>query len=384
MDLEAQISVFKEESTNALKTVEMVRDEVMRTNAVLSSAAENTAARLAVIEDVQAGLRSNLSSEVAALRAEIHKQPQVSFADLAKVQSAVDSAANLALSSANMAKELQEKEVVRIDAELEKHGKVLAQLLAPRDLDAFFSAKIQELEKGLAAHEANVRDTVAALEAGHATKAELAELKDLVDTKASKEDVRAAVTAHTHSIVRTVQEQMSPHLLSALAGPHQDMVPVGPSGVKFRCLSCNTELSSPQRPAPVGPLPSSRGFLPKLEGVVNKYGDPPNPMGPGLNAAEMRRLAETRLHGMGPPGTAGGDSTSSPPASRGLFSNPNFAAEFDNWMEPGDIPRSPAQGSNTVKYSTPSSPFNSQSRSSKSPPTGNTKPGTAPRTPVFV
>lgn len=64
-----------------------------------------------------------------------------------------------------------------------------------------------------------------------------------------------------------------------------------------RCLTCDRELKSQPTGASPDAVKAKGSFLPKLDNLPAAHPGPP--VGPGINAAEMRRLVDEKLMGTG-------------------------------------------------------------------------------------
>lgn len=156
--------------------------------------------------------------------------------------------------------------------------------------------------------------------------ADIAALEEMLEGKAEQADVRqlAQQQAALAQSVNGIADWLAvrPETSDGAKG-------TGSSATKFKCLTCDREI----RGQSAGVHPAERAakgsFLPKLEGLPG--GHMGAPLGPGINAAEMRRLAEEKLggsvgrKGASPPRGAELDEYGSGPGGEGRGGSPGRA-----------------------------------------------------------
>lgn len=142
----------------------------------------------------------------------------------------------------------------------------------------------------------------AAALAGAARQSDLLEVVAVLERKVEKEEVQKILrqaVAMALSAYRTAAEAAAAEAAAA-----------GQPGraLKSKCLSCDRDVT-PFRPLPLGPLPSPAGLLPSCERFKSTGRPATAPHGPGLNAAEFRRMQAEALapseYGCGKIGTEG-------------------------------------------------------------------------------
>lgn len=114
-------------------------------------------------------------------------------------------------------------------------------------------------------------------------------LEEALDTRASQMDVRQ-LAMQQGTLAQSLNDiadwlAVRPETADGTKG-------TGSSATRFKCLTCDREIKG-QSGSPASERANKGSFLPKLENMPGAH--PGAPVGPGINAAEMRRLAEEKL-----------------------------------------------------------------------------------------
>jgi hypothetical protein len=123
----------------------------------------------------------------------------------------------------------------------------------------------------------------AAALAGAARQSDLLEVVAALERKVEKDEVQR--------ILRQAVAMALSAYRSAAEAAAAEAAAAGQPGraLKSKCLSCDRDVT-PFRPPPLGPLPSAAGLLPTAERFKSLARPSTAPQGPGLNAAEFRRM----------------------------------------------------------------------------------------------
>uniref|UniRef100_A0A7S0S532 Uncharacterized protein n=1 Tax=Chlamydomonas leiostraca TaxID=1034604 RepID=A0A7S0S532_9CHLO len=247
--------------------------------------------RVEVLEVSSRDMRENLMAEIAAVRKEGQRAPEVSFADFTALTSRVDAVTSEASAATAAVTELKEKVVQPLSdavSDLKDQAKRAGE---PRDMDTLFHSRIAKLEGAVGDIKSEVQLAVSDILEDVARVADIAVLEEALDSKASQGDVRqlAAQQATLAQSVNGIADWLAvrPDTADGAKG-------TGASATRFKCLTCDREIKG-QAGANPAERAAKGSFLPKLENMPGSH--PGAPVGPGINAAEMRRLAEEKMGG---------------------------------------------------------------------------------------
>lgn len=189
----------------------------------------------------------------------------------------------------------------------------------------------------------------------------------MVCTQASADQVKAlqAQQAALGNAVSVLVEGMGgvrPDVMESLKRATQVPVATGPMLTKFKCLTCDQAINPPQSPDTSTSATGRRGgFLPRLDPLPPQTHG--SPIGPGLAAAELREMSQSRAIGMSSRGGLGVTGL----GSRGSMS----VADVDEYAGVSSMSRVDRSRASRVSLGTP-------------PSHSGPRPGTVPHKPVFI
>lgn len=306
--IEAYIEATAGKDLKLQEAVDMLQRQMSNLQDALQAATANSASRFSAVEESVRELQdrtAQLGRTTQQLTIKMDK-PDVSYAEFAQLQSKVEAAIAEVTSSSYDVKTFHDKEVARIHASLgELQSSVqdaTSSAEAGRQLQTVVQALRQELAEIKERAGANPIGVVAdhALAAAGAgasqpgTAREVLHLADMLRDQGSKEELQRLLANAVEMALEVYRQEAERE--SATTG-----------ATKFKCLVCDQDINRPRTVSP-----TRAPVLPKLDGIPAKT-DAGWPAGPGMHAAEFRRLAEEKLGRGASPDATGARSKSASP-----------------------------------------------------------------------
>ncbi|WIA42243.1 hypothetical protein OEZ86_008260 [Tetradesmus obliquus] len=302
-ELQQQIDAGKAAAVRMQQQLDDLQQQVQAMRADAASAQDSSLGMLAGLADQQQALAERLEVGLAQLRKEMkpsqQQTQQVSLSDFSALQSKVEAATAATTAAAKELAAVKSKELPALSQSLAELSRKLGRgpSASVSEVDRLLAGQLGLLQQQLAglAGRLDAREAAELEGQGVATREELQELSALMSSKASRDDMRAVLG-------RAVGLA-----LEAYRGSIGDKDASGAS--RTRCLVCDRSLMdrsvSPPHTAPAAagmgrsssPLPLLDQFRPATAAAGCSSGAHIGPLGPGLNAAQLRRMAEARLQG---------------------------------------------------------------------------------------
>ncbi|WIA21789.1 hypothetical protein OEZ85_004173 [Tetradesmus obliquus] len=302
-ELQQQIDAGKAAAVRMQQQLDDLQQQVQAMRGDAASAQDSSLGMLAGLADQQQALAERLDVGLAQLRKEMkpsqQQTQQVSLSDFSALQSKVEAATAATTAAAKELAAVKSKELPALSQSLAELSRKLGRgpSASVSEVDRLLAGQLGLLQQQLAglAGRLDAREAAELEGQGVATREELQELSALMSSKASRDDMRAVLG-------RAVGLA-----LEAYRGSMGDRDASGAS--RTRCLVCDRSLMdrsvSPPHTAPAAagmgrsssPLPLLDQFRPATAAAGCSSGAHIGPLGPGLNAAQLRRMAEARLQG---------------------------------------------------------------------------------------
>uniref|UniRef100_A0A6S8I9Q6 Uncharacterized protein n=1 Tax=Dunaliella tertiolecta TaxID=3047 RepID=A0A6S8I9Q6_DUNTE len=279
-------------------------DELHRAHDSLEESVQSsTAAGLSKLQGVEAQMTSmqeSLSNDLKAVAKEVRKPPEVSYADLQALTARVDqAAAELGVVGQSM-QHIKTKDIVQLQEQIVD---IIDQMRKgqTRDMDTLFHNRLSQLEESLGDVKTEVQLAVADVLEDVVKVSDLQGLEGLIQERASQEDLRQ-LAQQQGSLAQSVSQVAN--WMANRPSPEEGPKAVAAAGIKMKCFTCDQEIKGPAAGASGSGTRSSEStlrpktnFLPKLDHPHSSPSSHTVPLGPGINAAELRRLAEERMAG---------------------------------------------------------------------------------------
>lgn len=267
-------------------------------------------------------MRENLMEQIDAVRAAAaaapgRNSPEVPFADFTALGARVETLAGTVSGLGTSLTELREATLKPLSDTVSDMKDQLKRSHEARDMDTLFHNRITKLEGAVTDVKSEVQLAVAGLRDDVAKMSDLAPLEDAITQCASVADVQvlatqqAALAASVSGMADWLSARPDTAQLDRSGGGGGLTGGSGAGATRFKCLTCDRDIVRPPGAAPLTDVRLRGAFLPKLDSLAPSHGlgGTLQPLGPGLNAGELRRLAEEAA--------AGGAIAASPTNPRG-------------------------------------------------------------------
>eukprot|EP00798_Chlamydomonas_sp_ICE-L_P031624 gene31624-6818_t len=284
-EMTARLSQVAEEND----ILKRLKEEISELGTSLNDNTSVTMDRVTVVEQSVKDVRKSLEQETHTLRQMLKREPEVSFADFSALQSQVQTSVKDVLEATATVKIMKEEVIQSVQDDICELKDQVKKSGEPREMDTLFHSRVSALEGKLNDIKNEVHAAVADILDDVAKIQDLQEIEEELEMKASSADVRQLATQQQQlaQSIGSMAEWLAvrPETADGTKG-------TGSSLTRFKCLTCDREIKTQGQGN--GGAQMRGSFLPKLDGVS---GGSSLPGGPGLNAAEARKIVEDRLAG---------------------------------------------------------------------------------------
>ncbi|KAF5836250.1 hypothetical protein DUNSADRAFT_6202 [Dunaliella salina] len=231
---------------------------------------------------------------------EVRKPPEVSYADLQALTARLDqAAAELGVVGQSM-QNIKTKDIVTLQEQI---ADIMDQMKKgqTRDMDTLFHNRLSQLEESLGDVKTEVQLAVADVLEDVVKVSDLQALEGLIEERATQEDLRQ-LAQQQGSLAQSVS-QVANWMANRPSQEEGPKAAAAAAGIKMKCFTCDQEIKNPAATGASGTRSSEStlrpktNFLPKLDHPHSSPASHTVPLGPGINAAELRRLADERMAG---------------------------------------------------------------------------------------
>lgn len=291
-DLSLVIRRVAEDNREMQMALGLIRGNLSKVQTDLSESTFKTSRNLEALQASQQEAVTQLSSEIAAVRALVKREPEVSFADFSIVRSQVEAATREAQGAQEAVAALKEKEIKTLSASIAEVKKWPASAsggdggrASPgpsgasggvRDMDTLFHTRISTLEAKMSDIQGEVQHAVSGVLGDLARASDLEELGALLEFKASQEDIQQL--AQQQAALATSVNGMASWLTGgAGGGPPPPPPPAGAAGGGGGEGGAVLSVTSRRKGGGGGTPSSAGGFLPQV--ISGRGASPPTTLG---------------------------------------------------------------------------------------------------------